>query len=143
MAFTARKRSLGKGDVLTGVCHSFLFTGEGDWLPNMHHRSHDWGGLHPKEVCIQEGVSASRDCLYQVAIFIKGCLPPGGGLHPGGLPPGRGSVSKGVCLQEGWSDPLETHGILGDTVNKRAVRILLECILVYNNFNNKDGTKQK
>ena len=37
-----------------------------------------------------------------------------GGLHPGGL--GR--------------HPLEIHGILQDTVNKRAVCILRECILV-------------
>ena len=55
-----------------------------------------------------------------------GGLPPGGGgffikrgnghLYPGGL--GR--------------PPPEIHRILKDTVNKRAVRILLGCILVNN-----------
>ena len=59
--FTARKRSLGQGNVVTGVC---LSTEEGGWLPSMHHRSHDQGeeglhpggvGLHPEDrgVCIQ------------------------------------------------------------------------------------------
>ena len=80
-----------------------------------------------------------------------------GGLHPGGLHQGKsasrkgsaswGSASREVCIQEGvciqgglhrggsasrgWADPLpEIYGILRDTVNKRATRILLECILV-------------
>ena len=70
-----------------------------------------------------------------------------GFLHPGGggsasrrvLIWGRGSVSSGVCIQGarglhlggGWADPTsEIHGILWDMVNKRAVSILLECILV-------------
>ena len=34
---TARKRSLGQGNVFTSVCHSVRGVG---WLPNMHHRSH-------------------------------------------------------------------------------------------------------
>ena len=41
----------------------------------------------------------------------------------GGLPP------------EGWVDPSpKIHGILRDTVNKRTVRILLQCFLVRRNF---------
>ena len=41
----------------------------------------------------------------------------------GGLPP------------EGWVDPSpKIHGILRDTVNKRTVRILLQCFLVHRNF---------
>ena len=58
-------------------------------------------GLHPWGVCLQGGVC------------IRGALHPGGGgLHPGRLdrPPLRA---------------------LQDTVNKRAVCILLECILVF------------
>ena len=38
---TARKQSLGQGNVFTPVC---LFTG--GWLPSIHHRSHCHGGLH-------------------------------------------------------------------------------------------------
>ena len=53
-----------------------------------------------------------------------------------------GSTSEGICLQGvfiqgglrlgvgSWADPPKIHGILLDTVNKRVVRILLECILV-------------
>ena len=42
---TARKRSLGQGNVFTGVCLS-----TGSWLPSMHHRLHDpvgrpWGSV--------------------------------------------------------------------------------------------------
>ena len=52
---TARKRSLGKGNVFTGVSLST----EG-WLPSTHYRSHDWGvciqgGMHPGGVCLQGG----------------------------------------------------------------------------------------
>ena len=41
------------------------------------------------------------------------------------------SYDRGVCIQRDLHpDPPEIHGILQDTVNKHAVRILLECILV-------------
>ena len=94
---TARKRSLGQGNIFTSVCHSVK--GGGWWLPSMHHRSHDQGG-------------STSGGLHR------------GGLHPGGgLPPGR------VCRGVGRPSP-EIYGILRDTVNKRAVCILLECILV-------------
>ena len=65
--FTNDKRSLGQGNVFTGVCHSFCPQGEGGWLPIMHHRSHpgclpagglNLGGLPPvarEGVCIEEG----------------------------------------------------------------------------------------
>ena len=62
LKFTARKRSLGQGNVFKPVCHS-VHRDRG-WLPGIHHRSHDQGGLPPKGVCIE------------------------GGLYPGGLPPG-------------------------------------------------------
>ena len=55
--FTARKRSVGQGNVFAPVCHS-VGGGCGVWLPSMHHRPHDRG------FCIQ------------------GELHPGGGLDP-------------------------------------------------------------
>ena len=63
----------------------------------------EWG------VCIQRG-SAFRGGR---AVYIQ----EEGGLHPGKV----------------WQNlsPPKTHGILQDTVNERAVRILLECVLVY------------
>ena len=72
------------------------------WLPSMHHRSHDQGGLLPGGSASREG-SASRGWMC-----IQG-----------------GSASGGV----GQTCP-PANRILQDTVNKWAVRILLECILV-------------
>ena len=74
------------------------------------------------------------------------CLPfcsQGGGLASmhaslvtwlGGLQPGGIGQTPQVCLRGGavGQTPPKTHGILRDTVNERAVRILLECILVWN-----------
>ena len=56
----------------------------------------------------------------------------------GDLPRGGVCLQGGICLQEGGlhpggigqTTPHEIHGILRDTVNKQAVRILLECILL-------------
>ena len=43
----------------------------------------------------------------------------------------RGSYpGRGTFIGGGGQTPLEIHGIPWDTVNKRTVRILLECILV-------------
>ena len=61
-----------------------------------------------------------------------GCMV--GGVHGGGWGMcGRGACMAGgvVCVAEGhaW---LGGRGILRDVVNERAVRILLECILVVN-----------
>ena len=56
LIFTDRKRSLGQGNVFTGVCP------QGVWLPRMHHRSHDWGVcMHGWWVCIQrQGLHGTR-----------------------------------------------------------------------------------
>ena len=54
-------------------------------------------------------------------MFSEACVIPS--VHGGCLHPGGGSASRG-----GWADP--PPRILRDTVNERAVRILLECILV-------------
>ena len=57
LLITARKRSLGQGNVFTPVCHSVHGGGGRRGLcPNMHHRSHDSGG----GVCVQEQGSLSR-----------------------------------------------------------------------------------
>ena len=53
--------------------------GEGAWLPNMHHKSHDQGVCIRGRVCIQEGWSASGGGV---------CIL--GGLHP-----------EEVCIEEG------------------------------------------
>ena len=48
-------------------------------------------------------------------------------LHPGGWSASMGVLHQGRGLGR---PPYEIHGLLRDTVNKRSVRILLECILV-------------
>ena len=96
---TARKRSLGQGNVFTRVCHSV----HGGW------------GLHSGGSA--SGRSASRGDLHQGGLYPGGgsasrrgiCIQEGGGsssrrgvcIHEGDLHPGGGSASKGVCLQGG------------------------------------------
>ena len=109
---TTSKRSLGQSNNFTSSCHS-VCRREGGWLPSTGYMT---TGSAP------EG-SASRGVCVQ-----------GGDLHP------EVSASRGVCLQEGsasgGSAPKgvgQTPSpiwILRDMVNKRVVRILLECILV-------------
>ena len=87
--FTARKRSLGQGNIFTPVCHS-----------------------------VHRGGSAS----------VHDGIPP---------PPSRHPPEAGTPPQEQtppWSryPPPPEQIMLGDTVNERAVRILLECNLVHN-----------
>ena len=55
-------------------------------------------------------------------------------MHPGSSA-SRGSLHRGDLHPRGggWADTL-LNGILRDTVNERAVRILLECILVFHIF---------
>ena len=86
--------------LLPPVCHCGGGGGRG-WLPSMHHGSHDQGVLHP-------GGSASRASR---AVCIWERSASGGGLHRG---------------EGGWAVP----PALQDTVNKRVVHILLECIIV-------------
>ena len=63
--FTARKRSLGQGNVFTPVCHSVHI--EGGLLPSMHHRSHDLG-------CASRGVRQTppRYMGYYVILSTSG-----------------------------------------------------------------------
>ena len=130
---TVRKRCLGQDNVFTGVC---LFTGR---LASQHASQVTWlgglnpgGCLHPQGVCIQgtlhpgkfciQGRSASGGCLYPQGVYIRGvCIQ--GGLYLG-WSASRGSASGGSTRPP----PNREHQ---DTVNKRAERIILECILVF------------
>ena len=133
LIFTARKRSLGQGNGFTPVCHSVHR--RGDLLPP--HRQ-TWGLGRPPQMQTPLGRPS-------------GCRPPWVGQTPPGwadpsglgrppwmqtpLPLGVGQTPPDAdplglgrptrCRPPwGWADPPS------DTVNKRAVRILLECILV-------------
>ena len=115
--FTARKRSLGQGNIFTSVCQKF---------------------------CPQRGGACSG------GVWSWGCLLLGGGGFWSRGAYSRGFRSRRGCLLLGWgglvlggvSRPTSKGEIEGDQVQSprprrlllRAVRILLECILVQHNF---------
>ena len=91
--------------------------------------------FHPFTEGICLNIFTARKVWGKVT-FSQACVIPsvhgeGGGLHPEGVSGSRGSESRRVCLQGvgGLGRP-PSHWILQDMVNERAVRILLECILV-------------
>ena len=99
---TARKRSLGQGNVFTPVCQSFCSQGGGG-------RAWQGVGMHGREwacmaggACMTGGVHGRGHLWQGIRVWQRVCV-------------------VGACVQE--RRPL-----------KRALRILLECILVINNF---------
>ena len=87
----------------------------------MHIRSHDQGGLCPGDLCTG-------------GVFVWGSLCPGGslsrGFYPGGLCPGGSVFREGLC-PKGF---LSRGSLSGAHRNERAVRILLQYILVHLSF---------
>ena len=151
---TARKGSLGQGNVFTPVCHSLH--GEGG-VNSMHHRSHDHWGFLAQMGSLSRG-SLSRRCLCPEGSLSRGVslsrvsLSRGSlprrvsvqeGLCPGGSLPRRGSVQGGLyagrSLPRGISvqgDPQTETPLYG---NEWAVYILLEYILVSNIYVTASG----
>ena len=77
-----------------------------------------WGGLCPGEGSLSKGGSLSRGVSVQRGGSVQG---RGSLSLPGGVSVrGGGSVRRGVCIRE-----IPPYG------NELAVRILLECILVW------------
>ena len=93
---------LGQGYIFTGICHS-VHAGGGGWST--------WAGT-------PLGIRYTPQ--DQVHPLEPGTPPPQDQVHPSGpgTPPSGPGTSPEQCM-------------LGDTGNKRAVRILLECILVF------------
>ena len=88
------------------------------------------GGMHGWGACMTSGGMHGGLCAWQGVCMVGRCMAGGpcvagvvGGMH------GRGYAWWGHAWQGGrvWQ-------IIRDTVNERAVRILLECILVANIF---------
>ena len=75
---TTRKRSLGQGNVFTGICHSFCPQGGLHPGGGLHLRGCASGGLHPEGVCLQWGLG--RPCPSTT-----GYNQQAGGTHPTGI----------------------------------------------------------
>ena len=109
--FTARKRSLGQGNIFIGMCQEFCSRGGGGGSGSVHARNE---AVHAgKEAPPWEGSSA----CWEGSTPLPCTLPP---------------------PQDHAPLPLRDQG---DTVNARAVRILLECNLV--NYNSDPTYAQK
>ena len=126
---TARRRSLGQGNIFTGVC---LSTGVGGLagfpasITGHMTEGSTWEcGGSASRVDVPPGGSVSRGW----GLHLEGVCILGGSASGDSASRGSGVCIQGggVCIQGGWADP---HGILRVTVKRRAVRILLECILV-------------
>ena len=145
--FTARKRSLGQGNIFTPVCHSVHGGGACVVAPGGMHgcsRGHAWllrGGacVVAQGACV---VAPGGACMVALG-GVHGCS----GGHAWLLQGGMHGCSRGVCGCSGGGmhgcSQGGMHGCsqgghawdttrYGDTINERAVRILLECILVEN-----------
>ena len=106
---TARKRSLGQGNIFTPVCHSVHRGACVVALGGVGTCVVAWGGMRG---CSWGGMHGS-------SWGVHGCS----GGHAWLLPGGRHAWLLG---RRAWDTTK-----YGDTVNERVVRILLECILVY------------
>ena len=117
--FTARKRSLGQGNIFKSVCQEFC----------------SWGGVvsqHALQVVSQHALQ--QVCVLSQYALQQGRSAPGGclvwGVCSWGGAWSRGSAPGGICSQGG--------GVPGGDPPRQlllhAVRILLECILVKNIF---------
>ena len=122
--FTARKGSLGQGNIFRSVCQEFCSQGGNTWAarpgsgtpPGTRYTPHPPRTRHtPRDQVHPPGPGTPRDQVH----------PQGPGTPRPGTPPGPGTLPP----------PDQVHTpqeqcMLGDTGNKRAVRILLECIFV-------------
>ena len=103
-----------EGYVFTGVC---LSAGRGS---SAYRGLHPWGGLYPGQGLHSGGSASGGFCIRGE----RGSVSGGFCIHRTGV-----CIQGEACIQVGQNLPLP-HRILRDTVNERAVRILLECILV-------------
>ena len=87
------------------------------------------GGMHGRGACMMGGVHDwGRGACVAGGMHGRGvCMAGEGGMHGGGVCMAGGCAWPGDVLGRGACVPQQ---ILRDTVNERAVRILLECILV-------------
>ena len=83
-------------------------------------------------------ITAHKRTLQRLCFYTCQSFCSQGGLHPGGggvCIQGEGGLHpwRDICIRGSWADPLPppSDRTLRDRVNKRAVRIILKCILVF------------
>ena len=151
----------GGGHVWQGACMTGHMCGRGvHGREAMHGRGSGcvWWGACMVGGCVWQGAmcSGGRGHLWQRACVTGGVCGTGGCIAGGhvwqGVVHGRGCAWQGACMAKGghvWQGGMHGMGawpegmcgmhvppqqILHDTVNERAVHILLECILVIQDF---------
>ena len=131
---TGRKRSLGQGNIFAPVCHSVHRGGYlGRYTPQAG-TPQPQAGTPPGQVPLWQVHPSGR--YTPPGRYPSGQVPPPlVGTPPGrspspwvGTPPQTGTAPLGQVPQPGQVQP--PGNACWDTVNKWAVRILLECILV-------------
>ena len=130
VVITTRKRSLGQGNIFSSVCQEFCswggtLAGTPPWAGTPPRQVHlpwaehpFWAGTTPGRYTPGQVHPLGSYTPWQVHPPMQ-VLPPWAGTPPRQVPP----------TPQGRYTPRE-QCMLGDTGNKRTVRILLECILV-------------
>ena len=137
------KRSLGQGNIFAPVCHSVH--GGGKYLgryPSWQVHTPPQVGIPPLGRYTPLAGTPPRQVPPLAGTPLAGTPP--GQVHPPGRyiplarytpgqvhPPGRYTPLGRYTSIAGTQPPPPEQCMLGDTGNKRPVRILLECILVY------------
>ena len=88
--FTARKRSLGQGNIFRSVCQGILSTGGHAWQGGMHGGGHVWGG--------GGHVWQGRHVWWE-------------GMHGGGCAWQGGMHGRGACVAGGHAWQGSVHGL--------------------------------
>ena len=144
--FTARKRSLGQGNIFTPVCHS-VHGGRAWLLGGVRGCSRGVCGCSGGCGSSQGGVhGCSRGHAWLLQGGVHGCSQGACMVAPGGV---RGCSQRGMHGHDcSWGACVVAPGgghawdttRYGDTINERAVRILLGCILVNDGYYHQHGT---
>ena len=122
---TARKRSLGQGNIFAPVCHSVHRGGVPGQLPPPPGQVHSPQQVHPPGQVPPTGTTPPRQ------VHPPAGTPPGQVHPPGRYSPGRYTPRTGTPPGRYTPRQVPPPGnACWDAVNKRSVRILLECILV-------------
>ena len=122
---------LGQGNIFRSVCQEFC-----PWGTCMA-----WGVCMAGGACVVGGMHGRGACVAGVCVWLGACMPGGNawqlGVHGRGACMVGGMHGRGACMVGGhvWQGACKVGGMhcrgsAWHTVNERAVRILLECILV-------------